>query len=176
MTTCTLTAVPCVRGSIDTQRHSSSAADPSLRKFLQTYLRDSIVGEDKTTRYSSAVVDLDMDSVAETVVYVSGRDWCGTGGCPLLVLKPNGTSYEIVGRTLMTRPPIRVLATKTNGWRDIGVWVVGGGIHPGYEAQLSFDGKSYPPNPTTSPAKRATAKAAGKILIPVTAQGVLLCQ
>ena len=137
----TCAAGPSVRGaSVDRQRHSSAnPADLSLKKFLQTYLDTSKFSDDRSTRYSPALVDLDADSVAEAVVYVSGGGWCGSGGCLLLVLKSKGTSYEVVGRTAIERPPIRVLATKTNGWRDIGVWVVGGGVHPGHEAQLSFD-------------------------------------
>jgi hypothetical protein len=61
-------------------------------------------GEDRSTRYSPVFVDLDADSVAEAVVYVSGRGWCGSGGCLLLVLKSKGTSYKVVGRTPITRP------------------------------------------------------------------------
>ena len=172
-----LSAVPSALVSSDRQRHSSAGtADVFLRKFLQTYLKDSVLGEDKTTRYSSATVDLGGDRGRETVVYVSGQDWCGTGGCHLLVLKSNGSSYEIVGRRAATRLPIRVLESKTNGWRDIGVWVQGGGIQPGYEAQLSFDGKSYPQNPTTYPARRTRAGTSGEVLIPLKAQGVPLYQ
>ncbi len=48
----------------------------------------------------------------------------------------------------ITRPPIRVLPTVTHGWHDLGVMVAGGGIIPGYEARLRFDGHSYPSNPT----------------------------
>jgi hypothetical protein len=170
-----LSAVPSALVSSDRQRHSSAGtADVFLRKFLQTYLKDSVLGEDKTTRYSSATVDLGGDRVRETVVDVSGQDWCGTGGCHLLVLKSNGSSYEIVGRTAATRLPIRLLESKTNGWRDIGVWVQGGGIRPGYEAQLSFDGTSYPRNPTIPPAKRIPGRTPGRVLIPSMSQGVPL--
>jgi hypothetical protein len=163
--------------SPESQLYSSPGTSAlSLKKFLQTYLKDSVLGEDKTTRYSSASVDLGGDRVRETIVYVSGQNWCGSGGCALLVLKSKGAAYEVVGRTTITRLPIRVLASKTNGWRDIGVWVQGGGIEPGYEAQLSFDGRSYPQNPTTSPARRTRAGTSGKVLIPLKAQGVPLYQ
>jgi hypothetical protein len=170
-----LSAVPSALVSNDRQRHSSAGtADLFLRKFLRTYLKDSVLGEDKTTRYSSATVDLGGNRVRETVVYVSGQYWCGSGGCTLLVLKSKGTSYEVVGRTSITRLPIRVLAGKTNGWRDIGVRVQGGGIQPGYEAQLSFDGTSYPRNPTIPPAKRIPGRTPGRVLIPSMAHGAPL--
>ncbi|MFZ3201855.1 MAG: hypothetical protein WA175_11985 [Candidatus Acidiferrales bacterium] len=69
------------------------------------------------------------------------------------------------------RLPIRVLATKSNGWYDISVRVQGGGIQPGYEAKLSFDGKTYDNNPSVSPAERLTQKLAGKTVIPASLLG-----
>ena len=44
----------------------------------------------------------------------------------------------------------------------------GGGIQPGYEAKLSFNGKTYPKNPSAAPAQRLTQQAVGKIVVPVT--------
>jgi hypothetical protein len=66
----------------------------------------------------------------------------------------------------ITQPPIRVLTKASNGWRNIGVWVRGGGIQPGYEAELRFDGKTYPTNPSTPPVRRSPVKVAGQVVIP----------
>jgi hypothetical protein len=46
--------------------------------------------------------------------------------------------------------------------------VQGGGIQPGYEAKLSFNGKTYPKNPSVPPAQRLTQQAVGKVVVPVT--------
>jgi len=94
----------------------------------------------------------------------------------MLILSPEGASYRVVTETTITRLPIRVLATKSNGWHDISVVVAGGGIQPAYDAVLSFDGKSYPSNPSTPPARRLNGKAEGKIVMPVTTEGTLLYQ
>jgi len=51
-------------------------------------------------------------------------------------LGSEGTSFKIIAETTITRLPIRVLATKSNGWHDITIMVAGGGIQPGYEAVL----------------------------------------
>lgn len=69
--------------------------------------------------------------------------------------------------------PIRVLESTANGWHDLGVWVQGGGIQPGYEAALSFDGRTYPRNPTVAPARRLEHPK-GKILILRGAEGLPL--
>jgi hypothetical protein len=74
-------------------------------------------------------------------------------------------SAEAIARTTITQLPIRILPTRTNGWRDISLWVQGGGIQPGYEAILSFDGKAYPSNPSVPPAKPSRAAVSGKIVL-----------
>jgi hypothetical protein len=149
----------------------NSSRENSLRKFLRDYVGNS--DEGRTTRYSSAFVDLKDDGVQEAIVYFTGP-WCGTGGCTMLILAPKGTSYRVVTRTTVTRLPIRVLATKSNSWHDISVVVAGGGIQPGYDAVLSFDGKTYPRNPSTPPARRLEGKVEGKIVMPVTGEGTPL--
>jgi hypothetical protein len=158
------------------QRQPDSNQQESLRSFLQTFLREHSGREESTTRYSSAMVDLRDDGTKEAIVYITGRTSCGSGGCRMLVLLPSGTSYQVVGETTVTRPPIRVLATKSNGWHDISVWVQGGGIQPGHDAVLSFDGKAYPRNPSLTPARPLDDKAIGTIAIPPKAAGEPLYQ
>ena len=139
-----------------------SSVELSLKKFLQNY--DD--GDDKTTRYLSAFVDLDGDGKNEAIVYLMGGPWCGSGGCPTLILVRNGVGWKILKYITITGPPIRVLSSTSHGWHDIGVWVQGGGIQPGYEAVLSFDRKTYPGNPSVSPARRLGRKIGGEIVIP----------
>ena len=142
-----------------------STAESSLRTFLQNYLRAPRSDGDPTTRYVDGWVDLRGDGKREAIVYVTGRSWCGSGGCIMLVLAPSDTAYKVIAKTTITSPPIRVLADTSNGWHSIGVWVRGGGVRPGYEAELSFDGQTYPPNPSVAPARRLSEKFEGEVLI-----------
>jgi len=139
-----------------------SSVELSLKKFLQNY--DD--GDDKTTRYLSAFVDLDGDGKNEAIVYLMGDTSCGSGGCNTLVLAREGAAWKVVNNITITRPPIRVLSSTSHGWRDISVWVRGGGILPGYEARLSYNGKSYPGNPSVPPASPLRGKVEGIIVIP----------
>jgi hypothetical protein len=141
----------------------------NLREFLQRYLRDPIIGDDKTTQYFPAFVDLKGDGTLEVIVYITGPHSCGSGGCNTLILAPKNSSYRLVTSITITRPPIRVLNTKSNGWHDITVQVQGGGIIRAYEAELSFDGKTYPRNPSVPPARRLSEKVAGEEVVPLTA-------
>jgi hypothetical protein len=151
-----------------------AAADGELKAFLQDYLK-SVSGEfDKTTRYSAVFAKLSGAKMPEVVVYVSGRAWCGSGGCSMLILRKEGPSFTVITRTTITRPPIRVLQTTTNGWHDVGVWVQGGGIQPGYTALLPFNGTAYASNPAVPPARHSNGDPGGEILIPQAAEGFLL--
>ena len=44
-------------------------------------------------------------------------------GCKTLALVPSESSFRIVSRIPLTRLPIRVLGSKSNGWHDLRVWV-----------------------------------------------------
>jgi hypothetical protein len=92
------------------------------------------------------------------------------------VLAREGSSFRVVTRISITRLPVRVLATRSNGRHDITVRVRGGAIRPGYESDLPFDGKSYPTNPSVSPARRLREKVAGEIVLSSTKEGILLYQ
>jgi hypothetical protein len=140
----------------------------SLKRFLQT------LDGNRTTRYVAAFRDLNGDGIPEAIVYLVGTKWCGSGGCNLLILTQDSSSWRIVTKVTITQPPIRVLRSASNGWRSIGVWVQGGGIRRGYEAELRFDGHTYPRNPTVPPSRRLEGKAAGEVVIPSEQQAVPL--
>jgi hypothetical protein len=145
-----------------------SREESSLKGFLQDYV--SSKDDDKTTRYAHAFVDLNDDGRKEAIVYLLGRLWCGSGGCMTLVLQAKDSSYETVTRITITQLPIRVLNKTTNGWRNISVLVRGGAMEPTYEAELCFDGKSYPNNPSVPPARRLRTKKVGQVVVPLSAQ------
>ena len=135
----------------------AAAREGSLRAFLQRWATgkgDSL----EESMYTRAWVSLRSDRAMQVVVYIQGKGWCGSGGCTLLVLEPRGETFRVIGHMTITRPPIRILARTTNGWHDIGVHVAGGGIHPGYDAGVPFDGEQYAPNPTFPPARNVTGE------------------
>jgi hypothetical protein len=133
--------------------------DVSVRNFLQDF-DSSLKG-----RFIAAFIDLNGDGKPEAIVYLMSSQWCGSGGCTTLVLERGSNSWRIVSEVSITWPPIRVLRMKFNGWRSVAVWVQGGGIQPGYEGELRFDGKTYPTNPSMAPARPITGEAEGQVVI-----------
>ena len=144
----------------------ASTAEDSLKTFLRDYVKDHHSDDDKTTRYFDVFVDLNNDGKKEVIVYLMDGGWCGSGGCTMLVLAPEASSFKVITRVTISRPPIRVLSSISHGWHNISVRVAGGGIEPAYEAELRFDGKTYPGNPSVPPARQLIGKMAGKVVIP----------
>ena len=122
------------------------------------------LGDDFDARYFAASVDLNGDGREEALAYVAGPMVCGTGGCPLYVFTPGASGYDLVAQMSVVQVPVRVSSTRTNGWRDLVVAIAGGGI-PAGNAVLKFDGKTYPSNPTVSPAEPAASLEGTEILI-----------
>ena len=118
------------------------------------------------TEYESASADLNGDGTDEIVVRATSVERCGSGGCALFVLSPDGAGFRVVMRATVTHPPIRVLESSTNGWKDLAVTVAGGGVTQPYEVRLRFDGRRYPGNPSVPPAEPLTEPVAGRTLIP----------
>ena len=74
------------------------------------------------------------------------------------------TGYREITDISVARPPVRVLPTTNNGWRDLGAMVAGGGIIQGYEARLRYDGHGYPNKPTVPPAIKLQAIAGKQVI------------
>jgi hypothetical protein len=141
-------------------------SEASVWAYLQNRLRDA--PGDRDSRYVLAWVDLNGDGRNEAVARIMSRGTCGTGGCNMYVLSPHGRRWSLVGRMTITRLPVRVLNSRTRGWRDLGVhqsYCCEGGRFASYEALIPFDGRTYPSNPSMTPSRRLRRPAAGRVLI-----------
>src|SRR5438132_11504434 len=105
MLTASAAAVPVAPCFAQTLQESNSNHGEALIRFLQSYA-GSRGNEDRTTRYNSALVDLRDDGAPEFIVYLTGRSWCGSGGCTMLILRPEGQSYNVLTKITIVRPPI----------------------------------------------------------------------
>ena len=103
---------------------------------------------DKDARFTAAFVDLKNDGSSEAIVHLSSSSWCGTGGCTLLIMAPDGDSYKLISKIPAVRPSIKMLTTITKGWH----------------------GSSYSDNASIPPAHRMRGKSNGKVIIPVNAK------
>jgi hypothetical protein len=139
-----------------------------LKKFMQDHIRQVDPKIDETTMFSFAFVDLNGDGKDEAIVYLTGRSWCGTGGCNTYVLTPDGGNYRFVARVPATRTPIRALDKMSHGWHSITTVVREDATHI-YEGELRFNGQKYLLG-ERPPAERLP----GRIVIPENLQQVPL--
>jgi hypothetical protein len=122
----------------------SSAEEVQFRGWLTKYLSDDRTDYDVSDLvYGYALVDLNGDGRNEAVVWARDNRTCGTGGCDLQVFVHKKSGWQLVSSTTITRPPIKVLSTRTHGWRDLAALQAGGGIVRPYDARLQYDGKQY---------------------------------
>ncbi len=101
-------------------------------------------------RYYYNRIDLNDDQKPETFVYLVGPSVCGTGGCSALLLEEKDGGYTVKSLFSLVRTPVIIQNETTNGWKNIVMYVAGGGIEPAYH-QLKFNGGSYPANPSVEP-------------------------
>ena len=73
----------------------------------------------------------------------------------------------------VSQQPIRVLNTRSHGWRDLGISQreLRGDHFARYEARLRFNGRTYPLNPSIPPAERLARPVPGRVLIADGARG-----
>ena len=105
--------------------------------------------------FEYALVDLNDDGTPEALVLLRDRDWCGSGGCTLLVLRGKAAAFTLVSTSTIINEPIKIAREREHGWHSLLVTVQGGGIQPGF-VELRFDGRKFPFNPTLQP--RASQK------------------
>lgn len=145
-----------------------SAQSPSLtpqERGLWRSLRNYVDGPDprhEDTRIAVAFVDLNGDRQEEAIVLVSGRSWCGTGGCRLWILRSVSGGWSMVGQTATVNAPIRVLETRSNGWRDIAL-IERFNAYRRYEVIWSYSGGLYPYGAETAPRNRQSLP--GRVVI-----------
>ena len=113
----------------------------------------------------AALYDLHPGGAREALVYLSGSEWCGSGGCTLLVFEQHDARWHPVSRITLVRPPIRALPVASGGWAALFVQVSGGGIINGYTAELPFGANGYASNPTIPPAHPITGQPGGVTII-----------
>lgn len=114
-------------------------------------------------RFKGSAVDLNADGQDEIVARLENREFCGSGGCLLVVLRSDDGQYEAAGNITLSFLPVYIFPTKTKNWFDLGVSVRRDYVSSGV-SKLPFDGQHYAENPTLPPASAALVTE-GKVMI-----------
>jgi hypothetical protein len=117
-----------------------SAAPPELEVAVAKWAAPKSI-----PRYQYSLIDLNGDGKLDAIAFISDQNYCGNGGCWMVVLRGTSQGYEVVSATTLAQRPIFVLKEVQFGWHSLAVTLGGFGREPGL-ALLRFDGKEYPSN------------------------------
>lgn len=121
------------------------AENPFLRDFLLRKFPMDLESDPSTRRlsYTVAPVSLD-DKTAMVFVAVQAVGWCGSAGCPVLLLRDKGRSFELLDEWQL-KYGLCVLPTRVNGWHQLAMRARGYD-QPDFIAVESYDGINYSDN------------------------------
>lgn len=114
--------------------------NPALIRAINTYTNAQ-------TDFDVALFDLNQDGLKDAVVLLKSSNWCGSGGCTMIVFKAiSNDQFQPHSKLTVTDRPIYALSSQTQGWHDLSVYTRGTG-----QVLLKFNGVSYPSNPSLAP-------------------------
>lgn len=133
----------CLHSASDEPRPSEFTLENVERLVKEDILKpEQLDPSEKDYKYLVGATDLNNDGSEELLVLMQDSYFCGSGGCTAYLFSSVG---DVITRMTVTRKPILVSDRITNGWRDFYVW------SNGSLRVMSFDGKSYPSNPSVEP-------------------------
>lgn len=141
-----LAVLPCRAQPL--QVEPSSPDNEALEEAVLRYVLPFTVDLGGTT-WKTTWADLNGDDHPDALVYISGPDWCGSGGCTLLVFEAiTGPDAAELGPLVpvaeisLVHGPVLVGDDSTAGWRQLAVRDLDDALR-----LLCFDGETYPGSP-----------------------------
>lgn len=124
-----------------------------LTKAVYEYTKEKV-------DFEVAFADLNNDGIEDSLVLLEGANWCGSGGCTLLVFKGlDNHEYQLVSKSTVASAPIYVLEATSQGWSDLSVYTSGKG-----QVMLKWGGSNYPSNPSLQPTLIIDSKAVTPVI------------
>lgn len=125
----------------------SLAQTKSAPDAIIAYLKTNYNDASETSRhFVYNAVDLNDDGENEYLVGLLGGDWCGSGGCTMLILDKN---FKLNTRMTVVEYPVYVGAPgdkeATKGYANIYIQNRDGSV-----AKMAWNGKKYPTNPSVA--------------------------
>lgn len=140
----------------DTTDERQVQLDAAIRAYVRPFDRTWDPGSARV-----AWVDLNGDRLDDALVLVEDPDWCGSGGCTLLIFEQmNEADAEEMGafrpaaEINLVHGPVHVSRGRANQWRDILVRDQDGRLRT-----LRFNGETYPFSPAEG--RRLRGRASG---------------
>lgn len=130
--------------SVTVENQTLQQRDQQLKQKIYNYTQDQAL-------FDVAFDDLNNDGKEDAIVLLKGQDWCGSGGCTMLIFKglPN-QQFEFISKTTLVDTPVYSTTYLHNEWKQLLVYSRKHG-----QVMLKFDGMKYPLNPSLLPVQNA---------------------
>ena len=122
---------------------SQQLASPGLTAAVQRYAEKR---DEHDALFKHALADLNGDGRDDAIVLLLGSNWCGSGGCNMLIFRGTRTGFVFISGSTITNEPIRVARERARGWRSLIVYSKSKG-----DVLMRFNGSRYPLNPSIQP-------------------------
>ncbi|KGK09831.1 membrane protein [Vibrio navarrensis] len=129
-------------GDINASADYNAKVDSAVREYFRLHKT-----EPKNNQYRWLTYDLNGDGQPELLTQL---DWCGSGGCTLLIFENHADQWRFNSRITLVRSPIYLGTQRSSGWQDLIFEVSGGGAASG-KHRMQYNGLSYPLNPSLAP-------------------------
>ncbi|MDF2155905.1 hypothetical protein [Vibrio sp. CAU 1672] len=135
-------SLPPERQDVPSSAQFDAKVDAAVRNYFAIHrtLPDN-------NQYRWLTYDLNGDGQEELLVQL---DWCGSGGCTLLIFEAHQQAWRFNSRITLVQSPIYLGRQTSHGWYDLIFNVSGGGAETA-KHRLQYSGISYPLNPSTAP-------------------------
>lgn len=136
-----------------TTNNANDVVPPQLTQAVYEFTKEDV-------NFEAAFADLNNDGINDGIVLLEGANWCGSGGCTLLVFEglENG-EYKLASKSTVASAPVYVLEATSQGWSDLSVYSSGKG-----QVVLKWGGSNYPSNPSLQPTLIIDSKAVTPVI------------
>lgn len=138
----TQTANPTGPQKVESSAEFRADVDQAMRDYFRLHKTDP-----SNNQYRWLTYDLNGDGNEELLAQL---DWCGSGGCTLLIFEHHQESWRFNSRITLVNTPINLGNQRNHGWQDLIFHVSGGGAKANRHL-MQYDGISYPLNPSVAP-------------------------
>ncbi|CAM3097712.1 COG3650 family protein [Vibrio mytili] len=137
---------PIGSADIPSSADFNSQVDSAVRNYFFINQTDP-----SNNQYRWLTYDLNDDGQQELLVQL---DWCGSGGCTLLIFENYEQAWRFNSRITLVQSPIMLGQQLSHGWRDL-IFNVSGGRAQSANHVMEYTGVSYPINPSMAPTATA---------------------
>lgn len=95
-----------------------------LENWVKNYIKEN-GDEDSETTYTFSKVELNNETITY-LVNIEGEYWCGTGGCPVLLVGKNNGIFKLINNFSPIQE-IKVSEKVVNGWKELHIVIGDGG-------------------------------------------------